>query len=127
MGSYQKIPDLEALIRAHPLVESCVVVGDDEEYLSALISPCKAALEQALEQDEPGTYYRLSSYPVLNRIEVRAYYCDLLEQINTQANGKRIERFALVYFAPDKTREQICEEHRVLVESFYQEYIAGVG
>lgn len=127
MGSYQNIRDLEVLIRTHPLVESCVVVGDEEEYLSALICPCKAALASALEEDEPGVHYRLNSYPALNRIEVRAYYCDLLEQINAQANGKRIERFALVDFAADKAREQICEENRAIIESFYQEYIAGVG
>lgn len=84
MGSYQNIRDLEVLIRTHPLVESCVVVGDEEEYLSALICPCKAALASALEEDEPGVHYRLNSYPALNRIEVRAYWAP--GKVSTSAN-----------------------------------------
>lgn len=127
MGSYQKIWDIEALIAAHALVESCVLVGEHEDYLSALISPNKRHLACALEEHYPGMRFKLERHVSLNCLEIRALYCDLLEEINAQVKAKRIERFTLVDFDSRKTREQICQEHQVLIESFYQEYIAGVG
>lgn len=127
MGSFQKIWNLEALIRAHPLVEACVVVGENEAYYSALIAPDKRHLADTLSAEHPDVVYRLDGFPWLNHIEIRAYYCDLIERINAQTKGTRIERFVLLEFDPGKKREQICQEHKHIIESLYQDYIAGVG
>lgn len=118
---------IEDLIREHALVRNCVVVGEDRSYYSVLLSPEKAYLAQKLQEDDPQTTYKLDTYHGLNHIEIRSYFCDLLERVNQQLTGKRIERFALLEFDADKTREDIIAEYKMIIESFYQDYIPGIG
>ncbi len=118
---------IEDLICEHALILNCLVVGDDRPYYSVMLSPDKANLARKLREDDPQFSYNLDTYHGLNHIEIRSYFCDLLEMVNQQLTEKRIERFALLEFDVDKTREEILTEYKLVVESFYQDYIPGIG
>ncbi|CAH1216266.1 hypothetical protein PAECIP111893_04086 [Paenibacillus plantiphilus] len=118
---------IESLIGQSAIVQFCIVVGCDQPYLSALITPDKAALAAVLRDNDPLTAYNLDTHKGLNHIEVRSYYCDLLEQVNKQCKGKMIVRFSLIELSAAKSRDALCEENKVVIESFYQEYVPGIG
>jgi len=121
------VEKVEQIICSHPLVCNCVVVGEEKDYFSALLSPNKSALVQRLDEDFPSEEHMLDSYHRLNNLDIRRYFCDLLEEINATLKGKRVERFALLDLAAEKPREILCEENRPIIDSFYQEYIPGIG
>ena len=121
------IGKVETLVCEQPLVCACVAVGEDKPYYAVLLLPDKAGLIGKLRESNPNSNYSLDSYQRLNQIDVRRYYCDLLEQVNKRLEGKRIERFALVDFDPNQPRRKTIEGNRAIIESFYQDYIAGVG
>ena len=121
------VEEVEKIICSHPLVCNCVVVGEEQDYFSALLAPNKSALVQRLEEDFPSENHTLDSYHRLNSIDVRRYFCDLLEEANARLKGKRVERIALLDLATGKPREILCEENRPIIDSFYQEYIPGIG
>lgn len=127
MENLQTIDSIESAIKKHPLVRHCILVGQDEDYYAALILPDKQQLAQTMREDSEAPPANLNSYAGMNRIDVRMYYCDVLEQVNAQLGHKRIERFVLVNLDEDKSRQEICETNAAIIESFYQEYIAGVG
>ena len=127
MSDSLTVEKIEGLISEHPLVHSCVVVGEAESFYSVLVSPDKANLIQTLRDDNPNFKCNFDSYQSMNRIEVRSYFCDLLEQVNAQLKERRIERFVLLNLDKSKSRDAICADNTIIIESFYQEYIAGVG
>ncbi len=118
---------VEALVCEQPLVCACIAVGEDKPYYAVLLSPDKTALTEKLRGTSPNSNYNLATYQGLNQIDVRSFYCDLLEQVNKRLDGKRIERFALLDFDRIQSREAAIAENRSIIESFYQDYIAGVG
>lgn len=119
--------EIESRLRAHALVKDSVIVGERDSYYAALIVPDKAELIRHLKEMDPAPVYRLEGYHRLNDIDVRALFCDLLEEVNASRYGKRVERFALLESAHGKTREEICAVNRPIIDSLYQDYIAGIG
>lgn len=127
MSERGTVEEVEQIICSHPLVCNCVIVGEEKDYFSALLSPNKSALVKRLGEDFPSEEHTLDSYHRLNSIDIRRYFCDLLEETNAKLKGKRVERFALLDLAAGKPREILCEENRPIIDSFYQEYIPGIG
>jgi len=85
--------NIEALIKRHPLVSQCVVIGDRRPYLVALITLDQEALTRfAAEQgtlDEPGA---MASSPIV-REELEKH----IEEVNTQfARVEQVKRFQIL-------------------------------
>jgi long-subunit acyl-CoA synthetase (AMP-forming) len=118
---------IESLICQSKFVQSCVVVGHDQPYLSALIAPDKATLSEVLPDDDSHSKHNLDTYRGLNHIEVRCHYCDILEQVNKQLGEKKIDRFALIEMDAAKSRDTLCVDNKLILESFYQEFLPGIG
>lgn len=118
---------IEELICEHPLVRSCIVVGHDRTYYGVMILPDKESLNRKLYEEEPHASYNLETYQGLNHIDIRCLYCDMLEMVNKKLTGKRIERFALLDEIADKPREEICADNKIIIDSFYRDYIPGIG
>lgn len=122
-----EIGEIESRLYEHPLISECIVVGEDEDYYAALLIPDKIELIQHLREIDPEQVYRLDGYNRLNDIDVRAIYCDLLEEINSTLGTKRMERFALLESVQGRTREEICAGNRPIIDSLYQDYVPGIG
>lgn len=127
MTTLLEVAAIEEMVSAHPLVRSCIVVGEDRLYYGVVLLPDKVHLMKKLYEENPHTTYRLDTYQGLNHIEIRGYYCDILEAVNRSLEEKRIERFALLDWTVGQTREEICKDHRIIIDSFYQDYIPGIG
>ena len=85
--------NIEALVKRHPLVSQCVVVGDRRPYLVALITLDQEALTRfAAEQgtlDEPGA--------MVNSPIVRAELEKHIEEVNTHfARVEQVKRFQIL-------------------------------
>ena len=85
--------NIEALVRRHPLVSQCVVIGDRRPYLVALITLDQEALTRfAAEQgtlDEPGA---MANSPI-----VRAELEKHIEEVNTHfARVEQVKRFQIL-------------------------------
>ena len=85
--------NIEALVKRHPLVSQCVVIGDRRPYLVALITLDEEALTRfAAEQgtlDEPGA---MVNSPVV-RDELEKH----IEEVNTHfARVEQIKRFQIL-------------------------------
>lgn len=127
MEQFSQCQHIEMLVSQHKLVRSCIVVGFDQPYLSVFIAPDKAVLAEILRKDDPDIQHNLDTYRGLNHIDVRCYYCDLLEQVNNQLADKKIDRFALIDWEDFKDRDTLLAENKLMIESFYQEYLPGIG
>lgn len=121
------VVQLESAIIEHPLVQDCLVIGEDQAYLSALIAPDKNRLYQQLRAEKTEGEIRLDNYLRLNDIDIRALYCDLLESVNARFPDNRIERFALMEIDTSKSRDVFLAEKKPIVDSLYQDYIPGIG
>lgn len=121
------VEQLESAITEHPLVQACLVIGEDQAYLSALIAPDKSRLYQQLRTEKAEGEIRLDNYLRLNDIDIRALYCDLLESVNVRFPDNRIERFALMEIDTNKSRDVFLAEKKPIVDSLYQDYIPGIG
>ncbi|MGK2932932.1 MAG: AMP-dependent synthetase/ligase [Solirubrobacterales bacterium] len=85
--------NIEALVKRHPLVSQCVVIGDRRPYLIALITLDQEALTRfAAEQgtlDEPGA---MANSPIV-REELEKH----IEEVNTHfARVEQIKRFQIL-------------------------------
>jgi long-subunit acyl-CoA synthetase (AMP-forming) len=127
MGTMASLEEIEKLISEHPLVRSCIAVGEDRHYYGVMVAPDKANLVKKLQEENPQSQHNLDTYQGMNHIEIRGYYCDLLETVNRRLGGKRIERFALLDWEADKSREAVCADHKIVIDTFYQDYIPGIG
>lgn len=122
-----EVREIESRLCMSLLVRQCAVVGEYEEYYAALLVPDKYSLGQYLQSHNPAQEFRLDGHHRLNHIDIRVVFCDLIESINKSLDGKRIERFALVDGGRKTTRESLCAENRVVIDSLFQDYIPGIG
>ncbi|PIE26699.1 MAG: long-chain fatty acid--CoA ligase, partial [Micrococcales bacterium] len=84
---------IETALMASPLVELAVVVGDRQRYLTALIQPAFAELEQLAQMHRwPTDRAELVAHP-----EVIAMYEDLVTEAGRDAaHFERVHRFRLI-------------------------------
>ncbi len=118
--------NIEAMIKRHPLVSQCVVVGDRRPYLVALVTLDQEALTQfAAEQgtlDEPATMAR-------NK-EVRETIEKHVEEVNTHfAPVEQVKRFEIL--PADLTQEggeltPTMKLKRPVIVSKYEDEIEGL-
>jgi long-chain acyl-CoA synthetase len=82
---------IEERLRAHPLVNEAMLVGDRRHFPAALIAPNFRALAARVGMDEQSVRARLAAE------DVRAIYQSLVDEVNRQlAQFERIKKFVLV-------------------------------
>jgi long-chain acyl-CoA synthetase len=124
-----KFQYVEDLICQHSLVQHCVVVGDEENYLSALIVPEFQELRRLLTSDEKNKeLLKMDERRLVNNLEVRRYFCDILQDVNKDIQGpKKVNRFSLVNEDyKEQLRNIIMGDNQHTIRSFYEEIPPGI-
>jgi long-subunit acyl-CoA synthetase (AMP-forming) len=125
-----KFQYVENLICQHSLVQHCVVVGDEENYLSALIAPDFQELRRLLASDEKNKeLLEMDERKMVNNLEIRRYFCDILQDVNKDIQGpKKVDRFSLVNEDyKEQLRNIIMDDNQHTIRSFYEEIPPGIG
>jgi long-chain acyl-CoA synthetase len=130
---------IEDMLCEHSLVVQAVVVGSEKTYLSAIIVPNLVELKGVLFMDGHLTLLELEDRKLVENLEARRYFCDIIYSVNKHMVGmKKIERFALLVIELEEQKEElfdhreklrriINEKHKNVIDSFYQDIPPGIG
>jgi len=117
------------------VVEQCMVIGDDEKFVGALVVPAFDRIREAAEEE--GVDIPTSNEEMCRNDRVRQVVEQEVERVNeTFEPHEKIKRFRLVpeewtedngYLTPTlkKKRQKILNEYEHLVEDIYSEDAAG--
>ena len=121
---------IEALLKRDPLVAEAMLVGDRRPYVSALLAPDAATLEQRLAASGAAGG---SLDDLVGRDDVRALFQTLVDQANAELAGfEQVKRFALLpaQFSVDTgeltptlkiKRRVVAERWREAIDGLYQD------
>jgi long-chain acyl-CoA synthetase len=117
---------IEERLRAHPLVNEAMLVGDRRHFPAALIMPNFRTLAARLSLDEPSARARTEAE------DVRALYQRIVDEVNVHlAQFERIKKFVLVAeefsvqtgeLTPTLKikRRVVVEKYRAVIEAIYE-------
>ena len=121
---------IEALLKRDPLVAEAMLVGDRRPYVSALLAPDAATLEQRLAASGAAAG---SLDDLVSRDDVRALFQAVVDQANAELAGfEQVKRFALLpaQFSVDTgeltptlklKRRVVAERWRGAIDGLYQD------
>lgn len=121
---------VEALLKRDPLVAEAMLVGDRRPYVSALLAPDAATLEQRLAASGAASG---SLDDLVGRDDVRALFQAVVDQANAELAGfEQVKRFALLpaQFSVDTgeltptlklKRRVVAERWRDAIDGLYQD------
>ena len=121
---------VEALLKRDPLVAEAMLVGDRRPYVSALLAPDAATLEQRLAASGAASG---SLDDLVGRDDVRALFQTVVDQANAELAGfEQVKRFALLpaQFSVDTgeltptlklKRRVVAERWRGAIDGLYQD------
>jgi long-subunit acyl-CoA synthetase (AMP-forming) len=101
--------------------------------MCALIIPNIEVLKKKLVDDDKSKLLDYKDKKLLENLEVRRYFCDILHEVNKNVPPKeKVERFALIenkenFLEVDKFRQRILQNNKHLIDHFYQEIPPGIG
>ncbi len=115
---------IEERLRADPLVNEAMLVGDRRHFPAALIAPNFRALAERLRLDEPTVRSRVGAD------DVRALFQSIVDDVNRHlAQFERIKKFVLVAeefsVATGELTPTLKIKRRVVVEK-YRDVIEGI-
>jgi long-chain acyl-CoA synthetase len=121
---------IENLLRADPLVNEALLVGDNRNFISALIVPNFPRIEAYVPVSAPAGGARPDRDDLVQRPEVIHLYQDVVDRVNSGLGQfERIKRFALLPVEFAIEREELTPTMKVrrkVVERRWRDLIEGL-